>query len=175
MINYWIFRVYLFIRQSKFTILKLIPSFFHISWLSSRWHITTQTEYAINLWLNMRKLDKSILLCLKTNRHSVRSEKKKKLKWSTMNRKYLAPTWPKIFWIALGLNHTPLEEAFKLFTSNSHAKEAVFPSLPTRHPSHHVQNTVLLELYGRTLPKCHPHLAHLEGLTRLSKITKTIF
>lgn len=37
--------------------------------------MTTQTEYAINLWLNMRKLDKSVLLRLKTNLHSVKSEK----------------------------------------------------------------------------------------------------
>lgn len=143
--NYWIFRAYLFIRQSKFTTLKLIPFFFHIRWLSSRWHITTKTEYSINLWLNMRKLDKSILLCLKTNLHSVKSERKKEAQMIYNEQENSGFNLTQSILNSFVIESHSLRGAFRLFYFKLSCKaRQSFSSIPKKCSSHWVLNTVLL-------------------------------
>lgn len=159
--NYWIFRAYLFIRQSKFTTLKLIPFFFHIRWLSSRWHITTKTEYSINLWLNMRKLDKSILLCLKTNLHSVKSERKKEAQMIYNEQENSGFNLTQSILNSFVIESHSLRGAFRLFYFKLSCKaRQSFSSIPKKCSSHWVLNTVLLQLSDTALPKCSPGLFH---------------
>lgn len=176
--NYWIFRVYLFIRQSKCTILKLIPFFFHISWLSSRWHITAKTEYAINLWLNMRKLDKSIPLCLKTNPHSVKSKEAQMIYDEQGNAdSILTQSVP----AALRPNRTPQEETFTFFHFKLPLRgQNPLSDIPKRYSFNHLLNVMLLKSsVNRPFLQCSHALftitlTHGRVLAQVSEITKSI-